>query len=132
MVAFCAAFSLSSCFSLSPSLIACTHVPVTLHLPHISSFPCINANPFSLSPSLHPLLPPSLCHAPSLCPSSFSLPHNEKQMMLTQQESKKLKERHKQHTQELQEWRAGLAKRKQVKQTPFSSITVSCSFFSAL
>ena len=39
---------------------------------------------------------------------------NEKKMQLTQQETKKIKERDEQHTQELREWRNDLAKRKQV------------------
>ncbi len=36
-------------------------------------------------------------------------------MTLTQQETNKVKERDEQHTQELREWRADIAKRKQVR-----------------
>jgi hypothetical protein len=39
---------------------------------------------------------------------------NEKKMMLTQQENNKLKERDEQHTHELRDWRADLAKKRQV------------------
>lgn len=35
-------------------------------------------------------------------------------MMLTQQETNKMKDRDEQHTQDLREWRADIAKRKQV------------------
>lgn len=45
-----------------------------------------------------------------------SVPQNEKKMQLTQQETNKIKERDEQHTQELREWRAEIARKKQVSQ----------------
>jgi peptidoglycan hydrolase CwlO-like protein len=44
---------------------------------------------------------------------------NEKKMMLTQHENKKLKERDEQHTHELRDWRSDLTKRRQALEEKF-------------
>lgn len=45
-------------------------------------------------------------------------------MQLTQQETNKIKERDEQHTQELREWRAEIARKKQVSQMVWGGLGV--------